>query len=131
MHQLAKLQSAGAASFPRTVRLLTPADYRQVFEAGKRVHSGLLMAAYRPKEGGFARLGLAVAKRSVKRAHERNRIKRLAREHFRQSRDRLPPVDIIVLAKPGVDAIDTPSLNHMVERLLRKVTARCAESSSS
>lgn len=117
--------------FPRSARLLTPAAYRHVFEAGQRVHSGLLMAAYRPNEGGFARLGLAVTKRAVKRAHERNRIKRLAREHFRVAREQLPAVDLIVMVKPGVDGLDNQALNGMVQRLLKKVAARCDASSSS
>jgi len=124
-------QAPEGQRFSRSTRLLTPAAYRHVFEAGKRVHSGLLMAAYRPNEGGFARLGLAVAKRAVKRAHERNRIKRLAREHFRLAREEMPAVDLIVLVKPGVDGVDNQALHGMVERLLKKVSSRCAESSSS
>jgi ribonuclease P protein component len=42
-------------------------------------------------------LGLAISKRYARRAIDRNRLKRIARESFRTNRHRLPAVDIIVL----------------------------------
>jgi len=46
-----------------------------------------------------ARLGLAISKKQCKRATARNRIKRLVRESFRQNRDRLEGLDIVVMNK--------------------------------
>ncbi|MES1941648.1 ribonuclease P protein component [Salinisphaera sp. T5B8] len=46
-----------------------------------------------------ARLGLALAKRRIARAVDRNRVKRVLRESFRLHRDRLATVDIVVLAR--------------------------------
>ena len=43
-----------------------------------------------------ARLGLVVGKRAVRRAHDRNRLKRTAREAFRQRRAGLPAIDIVL-----------------------------------
>ncbi len=43
-----------------------------------------------------ARLGLIVGKRAVRRAHDRNRLKRTAREAFRQRRAGLPPIDVVL-----------------------------------
>ena len=40
------------------------------------------------------RLGLTVAKKHLKRAHDRNRIKRLVRESFRLSQHNLPSCDL-------------------------------------
>jgi|TARA_B100000315_G_scaffold249896_1_gene281826 ribonuclease P protein component len=51
-----------------------------------------------------ARLGLVVAKRDIRRANERNQVKRIVREAFRHKRDELPALDVIVLvrgANPG------------------------------
>ena len=48
-----------------------------------------------------ARLGLIVPKRLAKRAVLRNLLKRLAREAFRHSQAKLPPMDFVLrLAKP-------------------------------
>lgn len=47
----------------------------------------------------LARLGIVVAKRNVKLAVARNRIKRLVRETFRQQQQRLDGLDIVVVVK--------------------------------
>jgi ribonuclease P protein component len=43
-----------------------------------------------------ARLGMIVGKRGVAKAHERNRIKRVIRDHFRQRRTDLGGSDIVI-----------------------------------
>jgi ribonuclease P protein component len=55
----------------------------------------------RPNDKGYARLGLAISKRKVRKAVARNRIKRLVRESFRLNQANLPAADIVVLAKPA------------------------------
>ncbi|MCT9846962.1 ribonuclease P protein component, partial [Leclercia adecarboxylata ATCC 23216 = NBRC 102595] len=55
---------------------------------------------------GHPRIGINVAKINVKRAHERNRIKRLTRESIRLRQHELPSMDFVVVAKKGVADID-------------------------
>ncbi len=43
-----------------------------------------------------ARLGLIVGKRAVRRACDRNTLKRVAREAFRTARPHLPAMDVVV-----------------------------------
>ena len=63
------------------------------------------MLHYQPRGQGFsdARLGLVVGKKLLKRAVDRNRVKRVIREQFRRLRPQLPPVDLVVrlAVKPG------------------------------
>jgi len=49
------------------------------------------------------RLGIVVGKRAVRRAVDRNRLKRAIRESFRHEQHRLPSLDIVVQAMPGTD----------------------------
>lgn len=68
-----------------------------------------------------------MAKKHVRRAVERNRIKRLVRESFRRHRDELAGLDIVVLVRPGIaqagNASLLASLDHHWERLNRAALA--------
>lgn len=45
---------------------------------------------------------MVVAKKVAKRAVDRNRLKRLIRESFRQNQHRLPEADYVVITKPAL-----------------------------
>ena len=68
-----------------------------------------------------ARLGLAISKRCSKRAVDRNRIKRLAREAFRRARPDLPPVDILVMARDSAVDVAGAALLAELDGLLRRI----------
>ncbi|MEX0603381.1 MAG: ribonuclease P protein component [Marinobacter sp.] len=114
----------GIFAFPRSSRLLTPRDYSEVFsDVQVRVpHKHFLILA-KPNTMGHARVGLVFSKKNLKHAVQRNRVKRLVRETFRHQTD-LPPLDIVVLSRQGLAAIDNPELNLMLadlwQRLIRK-----------
>ena len=63
-----------------------------------------------------ARLGLAVAKKHVRRAVDRNRIKRLLRESFRHHQQQLKGLDLVVLVKPGIHKADNAALLQSLEK---------------
>ncbi len=68
---------------------------------------------------GHPRIGLTVAKKNVRRAHERNRIKRLTRESFRLRQHELPAMDFVVVTKKGVADLDNRALSEALEKLWR------------
>lgn len=74
------------------------------------------------------RLGLTVSKRAAKRAVDRNRLKRLARESFRHRSASLPAWDFVVLARRGAAEADNvllrESLNKHFDRLQRRASIR-------
>ncbi len=88
-------------TFSKTKRLMTAKDYSHVFDDAKKVADGSWTLIVRPNEVGYARLGLAIAKKALPRAVDRNRMKRIARESFRQMHDSLPAMDIVVLTRRG------------------------------
>ncbi|WP_386081371.1 ribonuclease P protein component [Vreelandella sp. F11] len=118
--------------FPRQLRLLNAGDFSHVFEqADLKVHGKGMMALVRLSTRGHPRLGLVVSKKNVKRAVDRNRFKRLVRESVRLRQHQLPSVDIVVLARRGVQDIDNDTLHRqlhgMWKRLQRDAQAMSAE----
>ena len=109
-------------SFPKAVRLLTASDYSNVFQDVQlRVSSQNFLILAKAQGSDTARLGIIVAKKNVKLAVQRNRIKRLLRESFRNERDTLPKLDLIVLAKKGANQTANPEILVEFEYLWRKL----------
>lgn len=71
---------------------------------GKTISGNGWKLRYAPNRRKTARLGVVVPKKIIRMAVRRNRLRRMARENFRQQwRAGLPPVDIIlsVIAPPA------------------------------
>lgn len=112
--------------FGRELRLVTAAQFRQVFQKNDRSADRYWTILYRTNEVGVARLGMAVAKKRAKRAVDRNRLKRIIRESFRCQR-KLPGVDIVVLPRdPSVKASSAELSKSLNEHWLR-IAKKCAQ----
>ncbi|BCA97177.1 ribonuclease P protein component [Legionella antarctica] len=107
--------------FKKTQRLLNKIDYDHVFEQAKKIITREFIILYRENNFGYARIGLALSKKMIAKAHDRNRIKRLLRESFRQSR--LPAVDMIFLARQGVAKQTSSSINTRLSETWKKLTS--------
>lgn len=115
-------------SFRPEQRLLQAAEFQKVFDfAQYKIHQSgfMLLATTHPTS---TRLGFVVAKRKVRRAHERNRIKRLARESFRLNQAQLPALDIILMAKSDALSLSNTELDHQLRKAWRAL-AKKAQSS--
>ena len=123
----ARIPGMNTAGLPRQARLLSGVEFKRVFDA-RQVESNRYFRihwAVRPEpehrplpcSSGRARLGLAIAKRVARRAVDRNRIRRIARETFRRRRHSMPPVDFVVLAKPPAAEADSRTLKLALEQL--------------
>lgn len=102
-------------AFPRELRLLTPSQFTFVFQQPQRAGTPQITILGRLNSLGHPRIGLTVAKKNVRRAHERNRIKRLTRESFRLRQHELPAMDFVVVAKKGVADLDNRALSEALE----------------
>jgi ribonuclease P protein component len=74
-------------------KLRKPAEFRSVYEEGKRFDGRLMTAFVRRNESGQHRLGITASKRVSRLAVDRNRMKRLLREMFRLSDGTLQGVE--------------------------------------
>ena len=106
-------------TFPHYAKLSQPDHYRRVFENPKyKVSSGAFLLLATPGATQSSRLGVVVAKKNIRLAARRNRIKRLVREHFRRHPfDKA--IDLVVLAKSGADQVDSPGLWQELDKLWR------------
>lgn len=114
------------SGYSKALRLLTPADFKQVFDAAAlRVSSKELLILARFNRVDHPRLGLVIAKKNVRKAVQRNRIKRLIRESFRLRQAALAVnahgIDAIVLARGGLDRLDNPALHELLDQLWRQL----------
>ncbi len=120
--------------FNRESRLLTPGHFQTVFSKPVRFGSRhfTLLITQKPhtlvsdKHNSISknRLGLAIAKKRVKLAAQRNRIKRQVRESFRLNQHNLPAIDIVVMVKSGIDQLDNKAINQELEKIWRKIIQR-------
>ncbi len=102
--------------FGPQLRLRNAADYKGVFDGALfKVHQPHFLLLAKISEQPNSRLGLVVAKKKVRRAHERNRIKRLARESFRLNQHDIELLDIVVMPKMGIEQISNAELHQQLQ----------------
>ena len=92
-----RCEAIKSRAFPRECRLTQKHEYDRVLKsrAAIRMSCGCFRVIAVERASGNARLGLIVGKRQLKRAVDRNRVRRVVRESFRNSRMDLPGVDIV------------------------------------
>ena len=110
-----------ALNFPKSHRLLKPADYGKVFDDVqlKVPHRNFLILAT-PNSLGHARIGLVFAKKNLKLSVQRNRVKRRIRETFRLQ-PQLPALDIIILGRQGLAQLDNNQVNLALQDLWQRL----------
>ena len=112
-------------AFAKPLRLLNAAQYRAVFDSAPvRAAQPQFLILARPNDLGHPRLGLVIAKKHVRNATDRNRIKRIARETFRLQQHQLFPLDAVVLARAGAGELDKDALAKIFNKLWRKLDQR-------
>ena len=117
-------------TFSREQRLLLPLDYKFVFNQPMRSSDKLLtILAKKNLAENQARLGLAIAKKSVKTAVHRNRIKRLTREFFRLNQNKIACADYVILVRNGVDKMDNSLINQSLAKQFNYLKKRLSSDS--
>jgi ribonuclease P protein component len=111
--------------FPPQHRLKTPADYKKVFAKPIKSSDTYFTLLATQNDLDHPRLGLAIAKKSIKKAVHRNIIKRTVRENFRLQ-ENLGSIDIVVLARKEAIGVPLESLRKSLEKHWLRLASRCA-----
>jgi len=107
------------------MRLLTASDYARVFQHPQKSSGKAFTVLARQSDREPARLGLAIPRKQIRKAVERNRIKRLIRESFRRHQDLLHGLDVIVIGRSELMNKNTPAVFECLEKHWRQVSERC------
>ena len=97
-------------------RLRRRREFLAVQERGRKLHDGVYVVLGLDNGVGWARLGITVSTR-IGNAVVRNRVKRWVREAFRASAAGLPPLDLVVIARPGAARAGLPGAVRALARV--------------
>jgi ribonuclease P protein component len=114
--------------YPRSLRLLQSKDFHRVFNQTdcKSADRCLVLLAHR-NNLEHPRLGMAIAKKKIKSAVQRNRIKRLVRESFRNHRVSLLGIDIVVMSRSVAAETSNLVLLNNLQNHWKTLANRCKE----
>lgn len=114
----------------KRARLLKSAEFSQVLNAKPglvwRHQDPLFRILSMPSDR--PRLGLAIAKRLMQRAVDRNRVRRLVRESFRWHQPELPNRDCVVFARQDLRQYPSKQIRHSLDELMQAIISHSTKS---
>src|SRR5690554_6895911 len=121
------MTSTGSRQFPRSHRLLHPAEFKPLFDNPQwRASSQHFLLLVSENRLAAARLGIVIGKRRVKRAVDRNLLRRLMRESFRHLGPELAGLDIVILVRANLNNPDKVTINAELAKVWSKLLAKRA-----
>ena len=113
-------------NFPHSAKLSNAEDYRRVFDSPAfKVSSDAFLLLAQHAESSRSRVGVIVAKKHVKHATRRNRLKRLVREQFRLNLFH-PSLDMVVLARSAADDMNNSQVTNDLTQLWAKLQRKAS-----
>jgi len=112
-------------SFSSRLRLKKAEEYQRVFTEPYKTSDKFFTILAQWNDFDHSRLGLAIAKKNIKRAVDRNKIKRLVRESFRNNHLQIGNWDIVVLARPKAANAEKKNLSASLTKHWLKLAERC------
>lgn len=86
-------------NFSKNWRIRTTPEFQRVYSEYQSLSGHYYFLYYWNNNFGYSRLGVVASRKNLKKAVMRNRVRRIVRENFRLQKHRLPPIDIVFIAK--------------------------------
>lgn len=114
--------TGSSTSFPKKERLRKPDQIRSILKYGSSVRKNGVVLYYLKKDTAREnRFAVGISKQVFKRAVDRNRIKRIAREFFRRSkRSFKDDYDLLVKIKESGNLLESNSLDNNLSGLFKQ-----------
>jgi ribonuclease P protein component len=114
------------AGLSKQKRLLTKADYNSVFSKSVKVSNALFLILIHKNSYTYSRLGLVISKKVDKRAVQRNRIKRISRESFRNYNFE-SHCDFVILARAKVTQLPNNKIFNSLNDLWSQADSKISK----
>lgn len=88
--------------FKKKLHLLTNLHFQNVYKRKRTINTKIFTILVCHNDLFCPRLGILISKKNVKRACDRNRIKRLIKESFRLFQNSLMVMDFLVIVKKNL-----------------------------
>lgn len=111
--------SSSGKRFRLSNRLKRPEEFKKVFASKRRSSDKFFLVLASYNSLNKPRLGLAVPKKHIPGAVERNRLKRIIRENFRLNQEKLKGNDIVVVVRNKI-AVNIKNIETVLARHLNK-----------
>lgn len=106
-------------------RLLRADGFEHVFKAGNITEKQFKLF-FAPNSGKCARLGIVASKRMLPRAVNRNHVKRIIREVFRQHNIKHFRLDLVVMVRRNYPVMANAQIDNL-KKLFTQLENRCAD----
>ncbi|HET9577540.1 MAG TPA: ribonuclease P protein component [Usitatibacter sp.] len=110
-------RDARPEGFSRRHRFSTRGAFGPVLRGSRKLRGRLAIMHVVPAPSQASRLGVALTRRLVPAALDRNRVKRLAREVFRRHAVKRSGLDCVIALRERFDAAQTPALRDEIREL--------------
>jgi ribonuclease P protein component len=107
--------------FTKQQRLLTSEDFKTVLKKSPNVKIGNEVLVLYATSQSVTRIGLAITRRHIKTAVQRNYIKRVIRESFRLHYQALPKAAVVVMSKPLLVKLSKKEVREQIDLLWKKL----------
>lgn len=125
---MADSEECSSYTFDKSKRLLNAHDYKAVFDKAQwKISSKEFLCLAIPNSFDSPRLGLVIAKKNVKLAVQRNRIKRVIRDNFRLHLNDIPNADLVILARRGLSELSNQELHHLLNKQWQRLEKKARQ----
>ena len=108
--------------FTKDHRLNSPSAYRKVFDQNIRSADSRFVVLASENGLEYSRLGIVIKKKKMPLASNRNLVKRVIRESFRQGKISQEGLDLVVIPQTKINAMDRKKLRESLDKHWSRVS---------